>query len=89
MAKVFDTIYDDEMLNLIDWGIEGETYEEVDGTRKRLNGDLSFAELWDKNLSDFDHFALLLLPDHAPQRAHGRNSSAPVPRVGPRKRILS
>ena len=62
VAKVFDTIYDDEMLNLIDWGIEGETYEEVDGTRKRLNGDLSFAELWDKNLSDFDHFARFFFP---------------------------
>lgn len=62
MAKMFDVIYGDEMLNLIDWGIEGETYEEVDGTRKRLNGGLSFAELWDIGLSDFDHFGRFFFP---------------------------
>lgn len=62
MAKMFDVIYGDEMLNLIDWGIEGETYEEVDGARKRLNGGLSFAELWDIGLSDMDHFGRFFFP---------------------------
>ena len=62
MAKLFDVIYGEEMLNLIDWGIEGVNYEEVDGVRKRLNGDLSSAEQWEKGIIEFDPICRFFFP---------------------------
>ncbi len=62
MAKMFDVIYGDEMLNLIDWGIEGVNYEEVDGTRKRLNANLSSAEQGEKGIIEFDPIARFFFP---------------------------
>lgn len=63
MAKLFDTIYGDELFNVIDWGIEGENYIiDENGVHQRLNGGMGWAEQWDKGIVEFDPMARFFFP---------------------------
>ncbi len=62
VAKFFDVLYSDEMLNVIDWGIEGKTYEVKDGIKTRLNLDMSHAQKGEAGVIEFDPLARFFFP---------------------------
>ncbi|NLG24993.1 MAG: extracellular solute-binding protein [Clostridiales bacterium] len=62
IAKMYDCIYSPEMLNLIDWGIEGVNYEVRDGMNHRLGIDVGFAEKFANGTLEFDPYARFFFP---------------------------
>lgn len=63
IAKFFDVLYDTEMFNLIDWGIEGVNYAvNEDGSYSRLAEDVSHHDKWVQGIAEFDHMARNFFP---------------------------
>ena len=44
LVKFVDAQYDEDVINLLNWGIEGETYEEKDGKKSLIVTKDQYAE---------------------------------------------
>lgn len=63
VAKVYDTIYSPEYINIMDWGVEGETYEVVDGQNVLTTFTMTFAEKAASGKSKIDELARYFFPN--------------------------
>jgi ABC-type glycerol-3-phosphate transport system substrate-binding protein len=64
VARYFDVIYSDDYINLMEWGVEGKTYEvQADGTYKNLCGTMSTQERYDAGLCAVDALYRYFMPN--------------------------
>lgn len=64
VARYFDVIYSDEYINMMEYGVEGKTYETLeDGTYKRLVNTWSTQERFDAGLATCDEIWRYVMPN--------------------------
>lgn len=64
IATVYDTIYSEEFLDLMTWGVEGKTYEvQADGSKKSLVATLSTQQKFVEGLAKDDEMWRFFLPN--------------------------
>ena len=63
IARMYDTIYSEAFIDLMDYGVEGSMYEvREDGQKVRLTDGMSFEEQWNTGLMPMDNLARHFFP---------------------------